>query len=164
METELIGVGRTSTPARFLGIQLIPGTDLNSKKRRVGPLAILFPRTNYASAVQPSPFGWFSFVARCTLGRVDLAGVRVKRNEKEKWILRAFSATLPGRKIIGPNRGWLFHHPVHGIMADSHVSSSANGNSSRCSRRPLSTIFLAFVPSCGPLPKIGRDKSCQRIR
>lgn len=36
-------------------------------------------------------------------------------NVGEKWILGGFLCHLLARKLIGPNRGWLFHHPVRAL-------------------------------------------------
>jgi len=36
-------------------------------------------------------------------------------NIGEKWILGGFLCHLLARKLIGPNRGWLFHHPVRAL-------------------------------------------------
>lgn len=82
---------------------------------------------------------------------IHLRARKEARREKKDGSSRAFSATLPGRKLIGPNRGWLFHHPVHGIMADSHVSRPANGNASRSTRGtgPADVPRSFFLP---PLP------------
>lgn len=78
-----------------------------------GTVRVPLPRTNYASSAISSSswlLSWRSYAAKNP------------KREKKNGSSGAFSGTLLGRKLIGPNRGWLFHHPVHGIMADSHVS------------------------------------------
>lgn len=46
---------------------------------------------------------------------VEEIGEEGKEGVGEKWILGGFLCHLLARKLIGPNRGWLFHHPVRAL-------------------------------------------------